>query len=62
MLGNRDWTRIAVEAVREMAARRAMVTLPELTMKKYLTKATRGALEGAGSGGARGGTHGLCDR
>jgi predicted unusual protein kinase regulating ubiquinone biosynthesis (AarF/ABC1/UbiB family) len=42
VLGNRDWTRIAVEAVREMAL--GAVTLPE-DMKKYLTKATRGELE-----------------
>jgi predicted unusual protein kinase regulating ubiquinone biosynthesis (AarF/ABC1/UbiB family) len=42
VLGNRDWTRIAVDAVREMAL--GAVTLPE-DMKKYLTKATRGELE-----------------
>jgi hypothetical protein len=42
VLGNRDWTRIAVEAVREMAL--SAVTLPD-DMKKYLTKATRGELE-----------------
>jgi ubiquinone biosynthesis protein len=42
VLGNRDWTRIAVEAVREMAL--GAVTLPD-DMKKYLTRATRGELE-----------------
>jgi hypothetical protein len=42
VLGNRDWTRIAVDAVREMAL--DAVTLPE-DVKKYLTKATRGELE-----------------
>jgi ubiquinone biosynthesis protein len=42
VLGNRDWTRIAVEAVREMAL--GAVTLPD-DLKKYLTRATRGELE-----------------
>ncbi len=42
VLGNRDWTRIAVEAVREMAL--SAITLPD-DIKKYLTKATRGELE-----------------
>jgi ubiquinone biosynthesis protein len=42
VLGNRDWTRIAVDAAREMAL--SAITLPD-DMKKYLTRATRGELE-----------------
>jgi ubiquinone biosynthesis protein len=42
VLGNRDWTRIAVDAAREMAL--SAITLPD-DMKKYLTRATRGDLE-----------------
>jgi predicted unusual protein kinase regulating ubiquinone biosynthesis (AarF/ABC1/UbiB family) len=42
VLGNRDWTRIAVDAAREMAL--SAVTLPD-DIKRYLTKATRGELE-----------------
>jgi predicted unusual protein kinase regulating ubiquinone biosynthesis (AarF/ABC1/UbiB family) len=42
VFGNRDWTQIAVEAVRDMAL--SAVTLPE-DLRKYLTRATRGELE-----------------
>jgi predicted unusual protein kinase regulating ubiquinone biosynthesis (AarF/ABC1/UbiB family) len=42
VLGNRDWTEIAVETVREMAL--SAITLPD-DMKKYLTRAVRGELE-----------------
>jgi predicted unusual protein kinase regulating ubiquinone biosynthesis (AarF/ABC1/UbiB family) len=42
VLGNRDWTQIAMEAVREAAM--GALTLPD-EMHKYLTKATRGKLE-----------------
>jgi len=42
VLGNRDWTAIAVETVREMAL--SAITLPD-DMKKYLTRAVRGELE-----------------
>jgi ubiquinone biosynthesis protein len=42
VLGNRDWTQIAMETVREMAL--SAVTLPD-DMKKYLTRAVRGELE-----------------
>ena len=42
VFGNRDFTRIAIEAVREMAM--SAVTLPE-DMRKYLVKASRGELE-----------------
>jgi predicted unusual protein kinase regulating ubiquinone biosynthesis (AarF/ABC1/UbiB family) len=42
VLGNRDWTQIAIEAIRETAM--SAVTLPE-DMHKYLTRATRGELE-----------------
>ncbi len=42
VLGNRDWTRIAMEAAREMAL--GAVTLPD-DLKKYLSRATRGELE-----------------
>jgi ubiquinone biosynthesis protein len=42
VLGNRDWTQIAIEAIRETAM--SAVTLPE-DMRKYLTRATRGELE-----------------
>ncbi|MGH7271756.1 MAG: AarF/UbiB family protein [Polyangiaceae bacterium] len=42
VLGNRDFTQIAIEAVRDMAM--SAVTLPE-DMRRYLTKANRGELE-----------------
>ncbi len=42
VLGNRDWTEVAVETVREMAL--SAITLPD-DMKKYLTRAVRGELE-----------------
>jgi predicted unusual protein kinase regulating ubiquinone biosynthesis (AarF/ABC1/UbiB family) len=42
VLGNRDFTRIAIEAVRDMAM--SAVTLPE-DMRRYLVKANRGELE-----------------
>ena len=42
VLGNRDWTQIAMEAVREMAL--GAITLP-VDMKKYLTRAVRGEME-----------------
>lgn len=42
VLGNRDWTRIAMDAAREMAL--SAITLPD-DIKKYLTRATRGELE-----------------
>src|SRR5580658_1098192 len=42
VLGNRDWTRIAMHAAREMAL--SAITLPD-DMKKYLTRATRGEIE-----------------
>jgi len=42
VLGNRDWTEIAVETFREMAL--SAITLPD-DMKKYLTRAVRGELE-----------------
>jgi predicted unusual protein kinase regulating ubiquinone biosynthesis (AarF/ABC1/UbiB family) len=42
VLGNRDWTEIAVETVREMAL--SAITLPD-DMKKYLTRAVRGEIE-----------------
>ncbi len=42
VLGNRDWTQIAMETVKDMAMK--AVTLPD-DMRKYLTKATRGELE-----------------
>jgi ubiquinone biosynthesis protein len=42
VLGNRDWTRIAMDAAREMAL--SAVTLPD-DIKKYLTRATRGEIE-----------------
>ncbi len=42
VLGNRDWTQIAIEAIRETAM--SAVTLPE-DMRKYLTRATRGEME-----------------
>ena len=42
VLGNRDWTQIAMEAVREAAM--GALTLPD-EMHRYLTKATRGKLE-----------------
>ncbi len=42
VLGNRDWTQIAMETLRETAL--GALTLPE-DMKKYLTRAVRGELE-----------------
>ena len=42
VLGNRDFTQIAVETVRDMAME--AVTLPE-DIRKYLRKANRGQLE-----------------
>jgi ubiquinone biosynthesis protein len=42
VLGNRDFTQIAIEAVRDMAM--SAMTLPE-DMRRYLTKANRGELE-----------------
>ena len=42
VLGNRDWTQIAMEAVRDAAM--SAVTLPN-EMHKYLAKATRGQME-----------------
>ena len=42
VLGNRDWTQIAMEAVRDAAM--SAMTLPE-EMHKYLVKATRGKIE-----------------
>jgi predicted unusual protein kinase regulating ubiquinone biosynthesis (AarF/ABC1/UbiB family) len=42
VLGNRDWTQIAMEAVRDAAMR--AVTLPD-EMHNYLAKATRGQME-----------------
>jgi predicted unusual protein kinase regulating ubiquinone biosynthesis (AarF/ABC1/UbiB family) len=42
VLGNRDWTQIAMEAVRDAAM--SAVTLPE-EMRKYLQKAARGQME-----------------
>jgi hypothetical protein len=42
VLGNRDWTQIAMEAIRETAM--SAVTLPE-DMRKYLVRATRGDME-----------------
>jgi ubiquinone biosynthesis protein len=42
VLGNRDFTQMAMETVRDMAM--AAVTLPD-DLRKYLTRATRGELE-----------------
>jgi ubiquinone biosynthesis protein len=42
VLGNRDWTQIAVETIRDMAL--GAVTLPE-DLRKYLVRATRGEME-----------------
>jgi predicted unusual protein kinase regulating ubiquinone biosynthesis (AarF/ABC1/UbiB family) len=42
VLGSRDWQKIAIETVREMAL--GAVTLPE-DLKKYLVRATRGEME-----------------
>lgn len=42
VLGNRDWTQIALEAAKDMALQ--AITLPE-DLRKYLTRATRGELE-----------------
>jgi ubiquinone biosynthesis protein len=42
VLGNRDFTEIAIEAVRDMAM--SAMTLPE-DMRRYLTRANRGELE-----------------
>ncbi|MBK6694473.1 MAG: AarF/ABC1/UbiB kinase family protein [Myxococcales bacterium] len=42
VLGNRDFTQLAVETVREMALK--AITLPD-DLRKYLTRATRGEME-----------------
>ncbi len=42
VLGNRDWTQIALEAVKDTAL--SAMTLPD-DLRKYLTRATRGELE-----------------
>jgi predicted unusual protein kinase regulating ubiquinone biosynthesis (AarF/ABC1/UbiB family) len=42
VLGSRDWTQIAMEALRDMAL--SAVTIPE-DLRKYLTRATRGEME-----------------
>ena len=42
VLGNRDWQKVAMETVRDMAMR--AVTLPE-DLRKYLQRATRGEME-----------------
>src|SRR5262249_47067296 len=42
VLGNRDWTQIAMETVKDMALK--AVTLPD-DMRKYLQRAVRGDLE-----------------
>jgi predicted unusual protein kinase regulating ubiquinone biosynthesis (AarF/ABC1/UbiB family) len=42
VLGERDWTKIALEAAKDLALQ--AVTLPE-DLRKYLTRATRGELE-----------------
>ncbi len=42
VLGNRDFTQIAIEAIRDMAM--SAMTLPE-DMRRYLTRANRGELE-----------------
>jgi len=42
VLGERDWTKIALEAIKDMALQ--AVTLPE-DLRKYLTRAVRGELE-----------------
>ncbi len=42
VLGNRDWQKVAMETVRDMALR--AVTLPE-DLRKYLQRATRGEME-----------------
>jgi predicted unusual protein kinase regulating ubiquinone biosynthesis (AarF/ABC1/UbiB family) len=42
VLGNRDWQKLAMETVRDMALR--AVTLPE-DLRKYLQRATRGEME-----------------
>jgi predicted unusual protein kinase regulating ubiquinone biosynthesis (AarF/ABC1/UbiB family) len=42
VLGERDWTQIALEAAKDLALQ--AVTLPE-DLRKYLTRATRGELE-----------------
>lgn len=42
VLGNRDWQKVAMETMRDMAL--GAVTLPE-DLKKYLTRATRGEME-----------------
>lgn len=42
VLGNRDWQKVAMETVRDMAL--GAVTLPD-DLRKYLTRATRGELE-----------------
>lgn len=42
VLGNRDWQKVAMETVRDMAL--GAVTLPD-DLRKYLTRATRGEME-----------------
>ena len=42
VLGNRDWQKVAMETVRDMALR--AITLPE-ELRKYLQRATRGEME-----------------
>ena len=42
VLGNRDWQKVAMETVRDMAL--GAVTIPE-DLKKYLVRATRGEME-----------------
>ncbi|HEY8080217.1 MAG TPA: AarF/UbiB family protein, partial [Labilithrix sp.] len=42
VLGNRDWSQIAIETLRDMAL--GAVTLPD-DLKKYLVRATRGEME-----------------
>ena len=42
VLGNRDWTQIVIESIRDAAL--SAVTLPD-DMRKYVTKAVRGQLE-----------------
>lgn len=42
VLGNRDWTQIAMETIRDMAL--GAVTLPD-DLRKYLVRATRGEME-----------------
>ncbi len=49
VLGNRDFTQIAMEAIRDMAM--SAMTLPE-DMRRYLIKANRGRARGARARGA----------